>query len=966
MMMCSISPEVSPTGKDQRSILKPQTSQVHVSSRQSGSTVTGVEHTLEVSKDPHYHASSEDDLDTVTPGSGWGPEGGPYIDASSFFDSGRTFSNRGYKEDGPDDAYDEDGPGGNPVKGKNKKSKRNKTKKAPEQQITIFALRLALIEKGASGLGTLSFLWATVVILGGFATTVNQTDFWVVTLIILAESSRIFSRSHELEWQQLSVRSHEGVLRRFARMGSWIHFPKGKADGGTSTTRAGVGASSADSAPPPSSSPQSYQKQKAGKPAAAVYQTQKLRQNLTLCKTKDQTRTWNASSLQIVPHTHRLMTTKLVSRLLYAVQLQSAMMSIGLAIWRLKSQDFFYNEGDQQKPPNIMVSMNVFYILSVVEAGMFLVEKGYWEYKIRVKELLQSVTKDAELRPENLVAVKQFFYDVYSQCLRGSVFDGLEMDLVSFGISWLQADDSNQQVGGARLLNGIVSKPDGEPRKDRFAVDCLRRMGTTPGFIERLVEMLSWNSKHEQPLLSEVAAIICRLVVFNRNCSRIVAIPGSIEGITNLLLPHEWPNPNTLHSSEQTKAYLELRINGLRILKHLCKDHKNCLRIGEAKGLLSILIFFIEVHNQKAFEVSSKHSSRKDPDQDKEFFSYRLKKYKKSLQVIGLLAATTNTSGAILRSRITAVVSGLKNLRDMIHFGNSQPELQRLSVEILFHLAMDSDVRNTIGATGGIIRNLYDLFTSYAGVASGRTSSNPSTTSQESNFRKESTERQLASQMAGMTLPRIVLQNQKNCLKLVYIESESPEPFLKRMINFLMKPLKKPADTATATADEEIASCSAQILRFVINYVNDEVKCQVAEDSAQIVFQLIQQRVHRQRCLLFESYLGLAPRIIQHLNLETYSLLLDNVITKDEVVDLILRGLSHTPSTNKYPNIRRSVNLAAVLHDTLESISEVENFCLFSGLIGYAKHMEEMEPLVNRAIEQVEIVKRNLVAENHP
>jgi hypothetical protein len=76
----------------------------------------------------------------------------------------------------------------------------------PEKKITLFALRLALLEKAASGLGTLAFVWATVVLLGGFALTLEKADFWFVTIILLIEGARIFSRSHELEWQ------HETML----------------------------------------------------------------------------------------------------------------------------------------------------------------------------------------------------------------------------------------------------------------------------------------------------------------------------------------------------------------------------------------------------------------------------------------------------------------------------------------------------------------------------------------------------------------------------------------------------------------------------------------------------------------------------------------------------------------------------------------------------------------------------------
>uniref|UniRef100_I1PBH7 Uncharacterized protein n=1 Tax=Oryza glaberrima TaxID=4538 RepID=I1PBH7_ORYGL len=71
----------------------------------------------------------------------------------------------------------------------------------PEKRLTLFALRLAVLEKAASGLGMLDFMWATVVLLGGFASALRITDFWCVTVILVGEGARVFGRSHELEWQ---------------------------------------------------------------------------------------------------------------------------------------------------------------------------------------------------------------------------------------------------------------------------------------------------------------------------------------------------------------------------------------------------------------------------------------------------------------------------------------------------------------------------------------------------------------------------------------------------------------------------------------------------------------------------------------------------------------------------------------------------------------------------------------------
>lgn len=55
--------------------------------------------------------------------------------------------------------------------------------RAPEKKLTLFALRLSIFEKSATGLGTLGFIWATVVLLGGFAITLDETDFWFITVI---------------------------------------------------------------------------------------------------------------------------------------------------------------------------------------------------------------------------------------------------------------------------------------------------------------------------------------------------------------------------------------------------------------------------------------------------------------------------------------------------------------------------------------------------------------------------------------------------------------------------------------------------------------------------------------------------------------------------------------------------------------------------------------------------------------
>ncbi|WOL17554.1 hypothetical protein Cni_G26347 [Canna indica] len=71
---------------------------------------------------------------------------------------------------------------------------------ALEKKLTLFAFHLALLEKSASGLGMLAFVWAIVLLLGGFAIMLEPKDFVFITIVLVTESTRIFSRSHELSW----------------------------------------------------------------------------------------------------------------------------------------------------------------------------------------------------------------------------------------------------------------------------------------------------------------------------------------------------------------------------------------------------------------------------------------------------------------------------------------------------------------------------------------------------------------------------------------------------------------------------------------------------------------------------------------------------------------------------------------------------------------------------------------------
>ncbi|KAF7045840.1 hypothetical protein CFC21_054904 [Triticum aestivum] len=95
---------------------------------------------------------------------------------------------------------------------------------SPEHCLTVLALQLAVLEKAATGLGTLAFVWATVVLLGGFAITLDRTDFWCITGLLLIEGTRILGRSHELEWQHHQASQARSATRAAVPAFFWMQL----------------------------------------------------------------------------------------------------------------------------------------------------------------------------------------------------------------------------------------------------------------------------------------------------------------------------------------------------------------------------------------------------------------------------------------------------------------------------------------------------------------------------------------------------------------------------------------------------------------------------------------------------------------------------------------------------------------------------------------------------------------------
>ncbi|KAL0388675.1 UNVERIFIED_CONTAM: hypothetical protein Sradi_2749300 [Sesamum radiatum] len=221
--------------------------------------------------------------------------------------------------------------------------------RAPEKKLTLFALRLAVLEKAASGIGTLGFIWATVVLLGGFAITLDRTDFWFITVILLIEGTRIFSRSHELEWQHQATWSITNVgINSFRAIKSSSNF---------------------------------------------IIKT---------VKAKMPTRTWTSSEVPLLPYAPWVFISRNVSKLLYWLQLASATACVVLSLIKLVHRNYGNIEKGDSDKRNRKSALIIFYSLALAEALLFLLEKAYWEWKLIGARILRKFSTSPRFSEDTL------------------------------------------------------------------------------------------------------------------------------------------------------------------------------------------------------------------------------------------------------------------------------------------------------------------------------------------------------------------------------------------------------------------------------------------------------------------------------------------------------------------------------------------------------------------------------------
>uniref|UniRef100_A0A0D9Z7P8 Uncharacterized protein n=1 Tax=Oryza glumipatula TaxID=40148 RepID=A0A0D9Z7P8_9ORYZ len=767
-----------------------------------------------------------------------------------------------------------------PVSRRNDRGGGGGGREPPEKRLTLFALRLAVLEKAASGLGKLDFVWATVVLLGGFASTLSTTDFWCVTVILVGSGARVFGRSHELEWQHRSTLTSStagGALRSTSRrlLRRLGHSPAANPtdDGGAR-----------------------------GSASATQFHRQ-----IVACTKR---RALHGPDVALLPYTGRLFVCKNIGRLFSWLQVLSALACVALSVMRLWRHDF----GDQ---PNKRPALLLFYTLAFIEALVFLLEQAYWTWMFSGQNLLETVNGDCKLGECGQVSLPRFFFDAYSRCITGSILDGINMDLVTFAEELILSEFPDEQLIGVRILQRFTS-----------TLDTVRKVGTSARSIERLVEMINWKSPEEEAVRLWAAEVLSKLADKRQNALRVSGIPGAIESVMSLLYTDESaPDsaaPHDVSPAARSYDHQQFKLLGLLILKRIARDHDNCGKIGNTRGLLSKIIELTDaspelLHNTRAPESP-------------------VRIVRRALKVVKILVSATSSTGKMLRQEVADNVFTVSNLRGVLQHGQQHTALQKLATEILSRLAMDAKGKQVIVGTGGVVKLLLSIFVNG--------------------------EKELGAE-AGEALAMLALESQASCAAILKQDD---------VLDHLMSALEGDGGPRRLNA--------ARVLRNLCAYAGEKHRRRLSTVTKAMPMVLKATMTGSERTL--EVSVGLTVQICKFIDgvrfagelrgagidERSYVERLASILREHRYPDITVPRMRRfvvqqaiwlmTSSSAAaaaaaggadYVSLLREAGMERLLESIADTTSELECYHAFSGSVGISKHRESFSAAVDAALE---------------
>ncbi|RLM70145.1 uncharacterized protein C2845_PM17G04110 [Panicum miliaceum] len=542
---------------------------------------------------------------------------------------------------------------------------------------------LAVLRGYLSVVGTiiayLAFTWSTVVLLGGYVTSLQKKDFWCLTVISLLEATRLFNdlESEAKPFDNISLYLVE--MRRLLFPSKFASQPEKEDEKDMSSSQLYMVSSKFAAQP----------------------------------EKEDEKKLSSLMQLALADLFEVIIIWPVVGMILFLLILKeiSPVLFFVIPCWRLHHHDYGVSGGDNGQA-SLRPALDIFYILVLVQGILAFYISASWIMGINIFTLLQGRCNFPNEWAQK--ALRRYLRDTAEKCKRdpASIQD---MNLFRHASALVGSDSWEDYNDGLKVVAALV--------KQRFKGSGKYILPCRPK-VQKLIDTLGFRSSDDEDVrhMREFAATI--VADFAKDL-HLINFPGAIRCISSLL--------ETTHKGVGV-ASNELILQGLKILEKLAFDHLNCEVICRDSGLLSKIMEPIYSNTliqeimapprasvvKGSFKVV--HRLIRTPGETGAALRYKISSSKQAVsnleRILQDATADNQEVQRILeddkilqkRNRIPKdckIMDSQKRKRTLLV---SRQELKILAREILTELALDSSTNLSTDTVGSFIMNQLQIF----------------------------------------------------------------------------------------------------------------------------------------------------------------------------------------------------------------------------------------------------------------
>uniref|UniRef100_A0A0E0QC22 BLE2 protein n=1 Tax=Oryza rufipogon TaxID=4529 RepID=A0A0E0QC22_ORYRU len=643
---------------------------------------------------------------------------------------------------------------------------------APEKQLNLFVRVVASVERAGNALGTLAFTWATVVLLGGYPTSVNFEDFVFATTLFFLEAARMFSPNRSeyqlffrtwgafrpFSWNRAIVVICLDDVSEYLRSNQRREFHSLVVSMLmlVAATMPIPGVHKLKSGPlhnaillwsplvvmlllvPSIVCKQTAVAHKGNCLIARTFYMISLVTVLLLIISKLQfpsiTRIVHRPVIHKLQSCHQvilvfcmclaavplvffspnlilMIVLTLLTTVCGSLQIPAAVIRVEIALMRLLPQDYC-SEGDPANDSgkiNLKPTLNVFYGMVLGQGILYLAARILEFFSFFPR---RSLARRGGFRGQKGVQSVDMYYEyAFEKCMNTSILAPKKMNLTTFAMDSLKSGSRKEQFCGVRILYSLVCR---EP----YDKPVLSKVTNSRKTVTTLIQMLGWENPEDNQIRLLAAKITAELA----NGLRIVAISGAMNFISSLLDNH---NKQQIHElTIQTDSGDEENCWVLKRWRQMIKQWSILEEeqwaesdILPALGLVILerlatydLVNCVEI--SRSMDIIPKITGFTSNNGEKMCVNETGQKVliEFSLRVLRILASIGGETGITLRHKISEDPFLLDNLAEILEDSrsNQDQELREMTIDILTKLAMDESTRKEIGSIQDLARMLQD------------------------------------------------------------------------------------------------------------------------------------------------------------------------------------------------------------------------------------------------------------------